>query len=113
MTLEKVLSSAEASAQEVAHALTTADPLQLERCSAQLRDVAQLLAQALEHFGPLTPEQMAQVQVLASALARHREQLARVLALAGQRTATILPPENAPTYGATPSSVPRIYRAST
>ena len=110
MTLEKVLSSAEASAQAVSNALSTADPLQLEQCSAQLRDLAQLLAQALEHYGPLTPEQMPRVQALATLLARLREQLARVLVLSGQRTATVLPPENVPTYGAAPSPAPRIYR---
>jgi hypothetical protein len=113
MNLEQVLHSAEATVAEVSDALLAADPLGLERCSVQLRDAAVLLAQAVERQGVLTPEQAPRVRALTALLSQLREQLARVVALADRRAATVLPPTNAATYGKGSGPAPRIYHNKT
>ncbi|KAB2898615.1 MAG: hypothetical protein F9K35_09880 [Burkholderiaceae bacterium] len=114
MSLEQILAGAEEKALAAAEALLATDAVALERSSTMLREAAAELALAVGQQGSqaLDAAQAGRVRVLGERLAQVREQLARVVALADRQAATVLPPADAPTYGAPGSTAPRIYRAA-
>ncbi|MCE1250395.1 MAG: hypothetical protein LWW82_06660 [Comamonadaceae bacterium] len=113
MDLELLLTGTEDTVQAAADALLAADAQALERSSTLLRSAAAALVQVLGPAGnpALTPEQLQRLRALNTRLLQVRDQLARVAALANSQAASVLPPTDKATYGASAGAGARIYRA--
>lgn len=115
MDLEFLLTGTEDTVQAAAQALLAADAQALERSSELLRSAAGALAQMLGPAGSaaptLTPAHIERLRALNLRLTQVRDQLARVAALANSQAASVLPPSDKATYGASTGVGARIYRA--
>lgn len=113
MDLDVLLTGTEDTVHAAAQALLAADAQALERSSELLRSAASALVQLLGQSGAaaLSPEHIQRLRALNAHLSQVREQLARVSALASRQAASVLPPSDPATYGASAGVGARIYRA--
>lgn len=124
MSLEESLSAVEQLIDKVSAALLSADPQSLEKHSTALRNAAAQFAHALEQSTargmPLPVSVQKRVETIGDMLAVHRQNLARLSAVADRQVEGLLPPSNAAsTYGdglkatgAAKPGVARIYRSA-
>jgi hypothetical protein len=114
-SLEAALANVEQQVEAVSAALLATEPLVLELRSTALRQAAADLAEVMRHthVGSLPPDLAKRLQAVGASVDMQRDNLARVAALTDRQVAAVLPPSDAPTYGARAGgTAARIYKST-
>jgi len=118
MQLETTLSEVESRLKDVGAALLATDALAVERTAPLLRQAALDLSNALQKIArpaELPADLQRRIKAIRNQLIQQREHLARLTALTERQVATVLPPQEASTYGngapGRSGGAARIYRS--